>query len=160
MSPTSSYPYSIAESQGFRPVSTEEWQKIWLDKVARELQKRNIPEVESHSHCTVIRRYLAAHPGNPRTIEIKKLKRFITAQKTDIRPSLILFYDAVARSEAHLEALNSVSITLRNRLPHKKNSGAQTKKRPKPHPCIKTGKKIQKAGKRVKKTGKTSPKNR
>jgi hypothetical protein len=124
MPPTSSYAYPVAGTQSFRPVSTEEWQKIWLDKVARELEKRNIPAEESLFHLSGIRRYLAAHPGNPRTIEIRKLKRFVASQKADIRPTLIMFYDAIARSEPHLAALNSIGFIQHRKLPRKKARGA------------------------------------
>jgi hypothetical protein len=125
MSQTSSSPFSAANAKSFRPVSKEEWQKIWLDKVSREFQRQNMPETEAQCHSVVIRKYLAEHPGNPRTIEIKKLKRFVAKQKADICPSLILFYTTIARSEPHMAALNAIRIAKAKPLPKNKTRMSQ-----------------------------------
>jgi hypothetical protein len=100
--------FSPLPAKGKQSLAPEEWQKLWLDKYSTELDKRHLSEKESQFHYAIIRVYLAEHLGNPRAIEINKLKRFVLKQKNDIRQPLILFYTNVARSEAHVEALNAL----------------------------------------------------
>ncbi len=109
-------------------LSQEDWQKIWLDKYSRELSRRQLPEKEVQIHYSVLRKYLAEHPGNPRTIPLDKLKKFVSKPKTDIRQPLILFYTSVALSEGHVEALNSLKVSngpafSKTNTAHSKNRG-------------------------------------
>lgn len=145
------FSFSATNAKSFQPVSKEAWQKIWLDKVSREFQRQNMPEAEAQCHSVVIRGYLAEHPGNPRTIEIKKLKRFVAKQKADIRPSLILFYSTIARSEAHIEALNSIHFAKRRPAPPKKTGVSQGISLKSDLPRMKTRKQSPKASRGSKK---------
>jgi hypothetical protein len=90
-------------------LSPKEWEQIWLNKVSKELEKKQVSTKESQFHCAILRQYLAEHPGNPRAISIEKLKKFVVKQKNDTRQPLILFYTNVARSETHIAALNSMT---------------------------------------------------
>jgi hypothetical protein len=151
MSQTSSSSFSATSTKSFQPVSKEEWQKIWLDKVSREFQRKNMPEAECQCHIGVIRRYLAEHPGNPRTIEIKKLKRFVAKQKADIRPSLMLFYTTIARSEVHMAALDTIRIAKAKPLPKNEVEISQSSPRKEALPRKKIRKQSPKAGSGTKK---------
>lgn len=103
-------------------LSPKEWEQIWLNKISKELEKRQVSTKESQFHYTILQQYLAEHPGNPRAIPIEKLRRFVVKQKNDIRQPLILFYTNVARSEAHIEVLNSIN-------PPKADKPTQNKRR-------------------------------
>jgi hypothetical protein len=115
-----SFPQRIAKDKN--SLSPKEWEQIWLNKVSKELERNKVSIKESQFHCSILLQYLAEHPGNPRAIPIEKLKKFIAKQKKDIRQPLILFYTNVARSEAHMEALNSIN-------PPKPNKPSQNKRK-------------------------------
>jgi hypothetical protein len=140
MTPTSPFSFSAADAQSFRPVSTKEWQKIWSSKTARELQNRGLSKEEAQFHLDVIHQYLSLHPGNPRLISLSKLKRFVIEQKTDIRPSLIVFYNAVARSEQHVTVLNAMKFPQRKKPSRKKTVRQPQEKRRRTAPRLKTKK--------------------
>jgi|WetSurMetagenome_2_1015567.scaffolds.fasta_scaffold342859_2 hypothetical protein len=101
-------PASQPNDRNKQTPSPDEWLNIWLGKCSKELIKRELTEKESQFHCAIIRRYLSEHPGNPRAIDIEKLRRFVNKQKNDVRQPLILFYTNVALSEKHVQALNSI----------------------------------------------------
>jgi integrase/recombinase XerD len=110
-------------------LSPKDWQKIWLDKVSKELNKKQLSEKEKQFHYAIIRRYLSEHPGNPRIVEIEKLIQFISAQKNDIRQPIVFFYTTVAPSEAHVKAINAL-------LPSKAISAAQSIPHPSQRPAL------------------------
>jgi hypothetical protein len=91
--------------------TTGEWREMWLKKLSCELTRRGISGHLSRFHYTIINKFLAENPGNPRMIDIDRLVSFVSRQKTDSRPPLIMFYETVARSEEHLAALKSVELT-------------------------------------------------
>jgi hypothetical protein len=129
-----STPQRIAQDKN--SLSPREWEQIWLNKVSKELERKQVSTKESQFHHTILGQYLAEHPGNPRAISIEKLKRFVVKQKADVRQPLILFYTNVARSEAHIEALNAIK-------PRKADKPAQNNrpKSPKTPPPVATDKK-------------------
>jgi hypothetical protein len=86
--------------------SPDAWVDLWLGKFSTELAKLDLPQKESASWLAIVKKYLEANHGNPRTIPAKTLKKFLTDNKTDTCiPALHLFYDVVARSDEHLTLL-------------------------------------------------------
>ena len=102
--------------------TTAEWREIWLRKLGRELEKRNLPCGLSRFHYAIINKFLTENRGNPRTIDIEKLFSFIARQKNDVRQPLIMFYETVARSEKHLTALREQSRQIPDQPPLKKQT--------------------------------------
>ena len=89
--------------------SKMDWLDLWLNKFSAELAKLDFSPKQVQNNYTILRQYLSENPGNPRAIEIDKLKRFVSDQKIDVAPPLVIFYDKIARSEKHLELLAKYS---------------------------------------------------
>jgi hypothetical protein len=88
--------------------SVAKWVDLWMGKFSTELAAKNIPELESRRYNEVVRKYLTENAGNPREIDLAKLKKFVTGQNVDAAPGLRIFYETVAPSEKHLEALDKI----------------------------------------------------
>jgi integrase/recombinase XerD len=89
-----------------KPLTTNtDWHKIWLLKLKREIDKRNLSQGISRFHYAIINKFLLENPGNPKTIPIEKLQAFLAKQQNDVRQPLELFYETVARSAKHLSAI-------------------------------------------------------
>ncbi|MCU0609839.1 MAG: hypothetical protein MUF22_08760, partial [Chitinispirillaceae bacterium] len=54
------------------------WTDLWVDKFTAELGKTGLAENEIPPHLSILRKYLAANPGNPRAIELAGLKKFLS----------------------------------------------------------------------------------
>jgi hypothetical protein len=89
--------------------SATDWRDLWLGKFISELKTKNLPSEESDAYRAVLSEYLTAYEGNPREIDLKKMKQFVFKRKSKSIPPLILFYQSVARSDRHLELLNELS---------------------------------------------------
>jgi hypothetical protein len=87
----------------------EKWTEFWLEKFSIELEKLNCPSKDIVAQKSIIRLYLTKNPGNPRTVDIKKMLAFIKSYKTTAAPPLMLFYNVVSHSEKHLEALAAIA---------------------------------------------------
>jgi len=91
--------------------SANDWRDLWLGKFISELKTKTLSSEESDSYRAVLAEYLTAYEGNPREIDLKKMKQFVSKQKNRAIPPLVLFYQSVARSDKHLELLNQLAAT-------------------------------------------------
>jgi hypothetical protein len=85
--------------------SADQWCRIWLDKYSDLLVQKEYPEEQRRLYWAVLRRYLEENPGNPRLIPVKKAAAFVASEPDALKPPLALFYEFVARSQAHLDFL-------------------------------------------------------
>jgi hypothetical protein len=85
--------------------SNSQWRDIWLDKLSRETERLTLTPELSRSHYVIVEKYLSENPGNPRTIECKKMLSFVAQQPNDVIPALIMFYETTAPSPIHCAAL-------------------------------------------------------
>lgn len=96
----------------------EKWTEFWLEKFSLELEKLRYPLKNIIAEKSIIRLYLTKNPGNPRTIDLKKMLAFAASRKTSAIAPLMLFYNAVSHSEKHLEVLAEMSAEKKT-LPYK-----------------------------------------
>jgi hypothetical protein len=102
--------------------SNEDWRELWVGKFAAEMKNRCLPEQDTEPYLDILTRYLTANTGNPREISVEKMKQFIKSHKRTAIPPLMLFYEAIARSEKHCAALAASDKKQRNVKKHKKTS--------------------------------------
>ncbi|HUI92000.1 MAG TPA: hypothetical protein VLX68_07125 [Chitinivibrionales bacterium] len=102
--------------------SNEEWRELWLGKFSTEMKNRGFTDEDTKKFVAVLTKYLTDNPGNPREIDIKKMKRFVKGHKSSAIPPLVLFYDAIARSEKHCEVLAAIPMKPHARRRKKKPS--------------------------------------
>ncbi len=100
--------------------SSQDWRELWLGKFTAELEKRRLTPEETKLFCAVLIKYLTAYDGNPREIEIEKTRHFVLTGRKNVIAPLVLFYEAVARSEKHLELLAQLGAR-KPKVPHKKS---------------------------------------
>jgi hypothetical protein len=106
--------------------SPEKWTEFWLEKLAGELEKQNFAPPDILARKNILRLYLSKNPGNPRTIAIDTLRKFVAAHKAESIGPLTFFYTAVSHSEKHIEALaeaalKKTEVPAKTKRPLKKN---------------------------------------
>jgi hypothetical protein len=101
----------------------EKWTEFWLEKFSVELEKLGFLPKDIAAQKSIMRLYLTKNPGNPRTIDIKKMLAFAASHTTAAIASLMLFYNVVSHSEKHLETLAALEAG-------KKVPSIKKKKRP------------------------------
>jgi hypothetical protein len=89
--------------------SSDQWVDLWLGKFSTEIAKTKLSDDDKKNSISIVKKFLTKHPGNPRVIPVKLLRKFLTDQKADAIPPLILFYEVIARSEEHLAELALLS---------------------------------------------------
>jgi hypothetical protein len=90
-----------------RRMDTHKWEQIWLEKLDRELKNHGLKPEITRAYRTVIEKFLAFFPGNPRAIGLDKLCKYLKTQTTDISPMLIFFFEFVAFSQEHQDTIRS-----------------------------------------------------
>ena len=109
--------------------SPEKWTEFWLEKCAGELEKQNFAPADILVRKNILRLYLSKNPGNPRTIAIDTLRKFVSAHKAESIEPLTFFYTAISHSEKHIEALAEAALKktespVKTKRPLKKNAKA------------------------------------
>jgi uncharacterized protein YdaU (DUF1376 family) len=89
--------------------SANDWRELWLGKFLAELKNRNLSPEETAAYRTVLSDYLTAYEGNPREIDVKKMRQFVVKRKKAVIAPLVVFYESVARSEKHVELLGQLA---------------------------------------------------
>jgi hypothetical protein len=108
-----------------RRMDTRKWEQIWLEKLDREMKTHGLDGDVARSYRAVVGKFLTLYPGNPRAVGLDKLCDFVKAQKSDISPMLIFFFEYVAFSQEHQDTVRSCA---RDRLAQ----AAEKSKQPKP----------------------------
>lgn len=90
--------------------SPEKWTEFWLEKLAGELEKLNCAPTEVLARKNILRLYLSKNPGNPRTIAIDTLRKFVSTHKAESIEPLTFFYTSISHSEKHIEALAEAAL--------------------------------------------------
>ena len=85
--------------------SSESWRRMWLDKLSESMIKTRLPQSRRLLYRDTVDRYLNENPGNPRRIEITRLRHFLETQQDDPSAALLFFYTNICASEEHLEML-------------------------------------------------------
>jgi Phage integrase, N-terminal SAM-like domain/Phage integrase family len=90
-------------------VTNEEWKTFWLAKVSDEVERLNLSQALSRFHYAIVNKFLTENPGNPKAIDCANLISFIARQPNDVRPPLVMFYEAIAPSQKHVAALKNLT---------------------------------------------------
>lgn len=100
--------------------SPEKWTEFWLEKLAGELEKLNYAPADILARKNILRLYLSKNPGNPRTIAVDTMLKFVSANRAESIEPLTFFYTAISHSEKHIEALAAAALK-KTALPTKTN---------------------------------------
>ena len=100
-----------------KPSTPEQWRGIWQSKMERACVAGGLKAATAAGFMDFVARYLGPHECHPGQIPAKALIEFLGSNKKSekqakfCRAALTFFYENVARSERHVEVINTPQST-------------------------------------------------
>ncbi len=93
--------------------SHDDWIEIWLSKFTTECENRKFSMEKIKSEQIILRKFLSDNPGNPRAIDLKKFKKFLSSEGIAAIAPFEIFYESIARSDKHCEIIAEMKTVLK-----------------------------------------------